>query len=845
MRRDAARRRRVPVRRLSQVALLTGLALTPQAGVARTWRFNPDLLGPDGRQVDIDRFNRGGQLPGRYVVDVVLNGAQVDTQNIAFSATATPEDATGLRPCLTVAQLSGYGVRVEDYPGLGTQACANLAAIPGATWNYLFDQQQLQLSVPQVSMRPVVRGIAPQALWDDGVPAVLLNWRASASRTTDRQGREGPDTQQWLQLSPGANLGPWRLRNQMNWQKTAGQEGHWQSLGTRAERGISRLHSRLTLGERSTPGEVFDAVPFRGVMLGSDDDMVPYSQRAFAPVVRGIARSPARIEVRQQGYLIYSTTVAPGPFALTDLSPGASGGDLQVTVRESDGPPQVFTVPWQTPAIALKEGYLRYSAMAGEYRPADRRIDSRPVGEVTVMYGLPWSLTAYAGVQGAEHIHSGALGMGVSAGRWGALSLDVTGSHGQRQGASPETGTAWRLRYSQTVVRTGTALTFSHWRYGRPGYLTLSDVLDTWCRHGGDCAAERGEDARDRSALTLSQPVGMAGSLSLNASRTTLPHGHESSLGVGYGIGLPMGISLSLDWSQSRQACRDGDCRTDRLTSLSLSVPLGRNDGHNMQAYWQATSPFHGDARHELGVSGEAFDRQLNWSVSQYQDRGDRTRDGRGGNLRLGWDGRYGEISGSRSQTPYSATTGLDAQGGLVLYRQGLVAGQSLSDTVALVDVPGAPGVSVGGWPGVRTGPGGRTLQPWLVPYQKNTVSLNTVDMPDDVDVLQTDRQVVPTQGAVVPVVFPVRRGGRAILTLTQPDGRSVPFGAMATSDMQGTGVTGSQGQLWMTGLNPQGTVTVTWAGGRCRVHYRLPAQPGPGGIYTLSAVCEKEEGGS
>lgn len=842
MRRDGRRRVRRQSCRLTRVALLTGLALSPLSGEAQTWRFNPDLLGPDGRQVDIARFNRGGQLPGRYVVDVVLNGAQVDTQEIAFSVTQTPQDATGLRPCLTVAQLSRYGVRVEDYPALGAQACANLAGIPGMTWNYLFDQQQLQLSVPQVSMRPVVRGIAPQALWDDGVPAVLLNWRASASRTTDRQGGDGPDTQQWLQLSPGANLGPWRLRNQMNWQKTDGQAGHWQSLGTRAERGFSAIRSRLTLGERSTPGEVFDAVPFRGVMLGSDDDMVPYSQRAFAPVVRGIARSPARIEVRQQGYLIYSTTVAPGPFALTDLSPGSSGGDLQVTVRESDGPAQVFTVPWQTPAVALKEGYLRYSAMAGEYRPADRGIDSRPVGEVTVMYGLPWSLTAYAGAQGAAHISSGALGMGVSAGRWGALSVDVTGSHGQRQGGSPETGTAWRLRYSQEVERTGTTLTFSHWRYSRPGYLTLSDVLDSWCRHGVSCRDDRDTSAVRRSALTLSQPMGVAGSLSLNASRATLTHGHESSFGVGYGIGLPLGMSLTLDWSQSRQACRYGDCRTDRLTSLSLSVPLGRNDGHNLQAYWQATSPFHGDARHELGLSGEAFDRQMTWGVSQYQDRGVSTRDGRGGNLRLGWNGRYGDINGNRSQTPYSTTTGLDAEGGLVLYRHGLVAGQSLSDTVALVDVPGAPGVSVGGWPGVRTGFGGSTLQPWLVPYQKNTVSLNTVDMPDDVDVLQTDRQVVPTRGAVVPVVFPVRKGGRAIMTLTQPDGRPVPFGAMATSDAQTTGVTGAGGQLWMTGLNPQGTVTLTWADGGCRAEYRLPAQSGPGGIYTLNAVCKEEE---
>lgn len=75
---------------------------------------------------------------------------------------------------------------------------------------------------------------------------------------------------------------------------------------------------------------------------------------------------PARrpIEVRQNGYLIQSQTVAPGAFALTDLPVTGSGSDLQVTVLESDGTAQVFTVPFTTPAIALREGYLKYNVTA-------------------------------------------------------------------------------------------------------------------------------------------------------------------------------------------------------------------------------------------------------------------------------------------------------------------------------------------------------------------------------------------------------------------------------------------------------------------------------------------------
>ncbi len=38
----------------------------------------------------------------------------------------------------------------------------------------------------------------------------------------------------------------------------------------------------------------------------------------YAPVVRGIAETNARIEVRQNEQLIYSSTVSPGSFVIDD-----------------------------------------------------------------------------------------------------------------------------------------------------------------------------------------------------------------------------------------------------------------------------------------------------------------------------------------------------------------------------------------------------------------------------------------------------------------------------------------------------------------------------------------------
>lgn len=140
--------------------------------------------------------------------------------------------------------------------------------------------------------------------------------------------------------------------------------------------------------------------------------MQPSNQRDFIPVVRGIARSQAQVEIRQNGYLIYSTVVPPGPFELSDVIPSKSGSDLHVRVLESNGASQAFIVPYEVPAIALRKGHLRYNLVAGQYRPANADVETPPVAQATVAYGLPWNLTAFIGEQWSRHYQATSAGLG-------------------------------------------------------------------------------------------------------------------------------------------------------------------------------------------------------------------------------------------------------------------------------------------------------------------------------------------------------------------------------------------------------------------------------------------------
>lgn len=840
--------------------MMTCTLLHVEDVIARTYSFNSSLLSGGGKGVDLTLFEEGGQLPGIYQTDIILNGSRVDSLEMPFHTEKDENGRPYLKTCLTQEMLARYGVKTEEYPALfrslggGSDTsgergvCADLSAIPQATENYQFAAQQLVLGIPQVALRPLLRGIAPEVLWDDGIPAFLLNWQANAGRSEYRGYIKDVEDYFWSSLEPGINIGSWRIRNLTTWNKSSGQSGKWESLYIRAERGLNSLKSRLTLGENYTPSDIFDSVPFRGGMLSSDESMVPYNQREFAPVVRGIARTQARIEVRQNGYLIQSQTVAPGAFALTDLPVTGSGSDLQVTVRESDGTVQVFTVPFTTPAIALREGYLKYNVMAGQYRSSDDAVEDSTLGQVMGMYGLPWGLTVFGGLQGAEHYQSAALGLGWSLGKLGAVSLDTIHSRGQQKGYNYETGNTWRIRYNKFFELTGTSFTAASYQYSSSGYHTLSDVLETY-RDDGRFAYRSTDSRTSRTTVNLSQSLGRWGYLGLNGSRDEYrDRPHQDYIGASYGASWNR-MSLSVNWSRnhSTRGYYGSKSRTEDSISIWMSIPLeswlGRSD-NNISATAQMQRSTEQNTRYELGLNGRAFDRRLFWEVHEQMVSGSEYNTGTS-RLNLRWSGTYGELAGMYSYSSNMRQINAGMSGSMVAHGEGVTFGQRAGDTVTLIAAPGVSGASVGDWPGVRTDFRGYALAGYASPYQENVITLDPTTFPEDAEVPQTDSRVVPTKGAVVRAGFRTRVGGRALVSLTRQDGSSLPFGAIVTLEGKpgetsgSAGVVDDKGRVYLSGLSETGKLKAQWGeNSLCHADYRLPEEKGPAGIFLTRTVC-------
>src|SRR5690606_29776713 len=173
--------------------------------------------------------------------------------------------------------------------------------IPFAAATFNFNTLTLSLSMPQAAIIRSSSGYIDPSRWDDGVAVLFTDYAFSGTQREDNNHRT---TNQYLNLRNGANPGGWRVRNYPTWTHTQDSNA-WETINSWVQHDIKFLKSQFTAGQNNTRGDVFDSLQYRGVNIASDEEMLPYSQRGYAPTIRGIASSNAEVSVRQNGYLIY------------------------------------------------------------------------------------------------------------------------------------------------------------------------------------------------------------------------------------------------------------------------------------------------------------------------------------------------------------------------------------------------------------------------------------------------------------------------------------------------------------------------------------------------------------
>ncbi|EMZ7035337.1 fimbrial biogenesis outer membrane usher protein [Salmonella enterica] len=837
-------------------ALLTcGLYAMGCVGVAQAEDyFNPALLSVGGLSsttatvADLSRFESGGQMPGRYRVDVYVNGQYVEAREVEF----VPDGEDGdLVPDFTLADYESLGLKADAVPALAvmkedTRLPVLAQYIPAATTTLKFSEQRLDISIPQMMMVNRARGYVDPRSWDEGMPAALLDYMLTGNQTRYRGkgATQGTSNDMYLNLRGGLNLGAWRLRNYATWRRSspAGQRAtsDFDVISTYLQRDIKAIRSQLTLGDSSTPSEVFDSVQFRGVQLASDDSMLPDSLRGFAPVIRGVASSNAQVTVRQNGNVIYQAYVPPGPFEITDLYPSSLSGDLVVNIKENDGSERTFTQPYSSVAVMQREGQMKYSVTAGRLRNSGSDGRREPVFvQGVLIYGLPRDMTVYGGLQIAKDYVAGTGGVGMSLGSLGGISADVTQANATLADGEKTRGQSYRVRYSKSMLESGTTVTLAAYRYSTEGYYSFQDAT-SW-RPDSDIYSGAHSRARSQFEVTLNQNLWDAGSMYLSGSQRDFwgREGTERTYTVGYS-GNAMGISYGLNLSQTRRA--DKEKTQDRRISMNVSVPLSRwlagNDAgyqsNTMQANYSMNTDRNRDTTHQVGLSGTALEgSRLNYSLSQTTGNHGQ---GNSTSLTSTYKGRNGVLNGGFNRSATQEQLNYGVSGGVIAHPYGVTLSQPLGETVALIRAPGASHVAVTNQTGVSTDWRGYAVLPYLTPYRRTDIALDPTGLNNRVSMDMTSASVVPTRGAVVLADYATHQGRQALMTLLQ-HGKPVPFGAMVTlasapehqdkKAKENSAIVGDEGQVFMTGMPEAGTLLAKWGpepAQQCHAPFRMPA---------------------
>lgn len=823
--------------------LVLGISLQPAPVWAQDY-FNPDALEvdtSDQSSIDLEHFsNQGGQLPGTYRVDIYLNDTFITHRDVSFV------DVEGaLQPELTPLQLKDMGVKLDAFPTLQTlpqeQAITQLQKyIPDANSRFNFGEQRLNISIPQAALTSEARGYVDPLTWDQGLTSGQLNYNFSGANTS-RDSRSGTDDSYYLNLRSGLNLGAWRLRNYSTYNQSSGKS-QWNNVDNYAQRDIHTLKGQLTLGDSSTPGDVFDSIQYRGAQLASDDNMFPDSLKGFAPVIHGIAQSNAQVTVRQNGYIIYQTYVPAGAFTITDLYPTSSSGDMEVTITEADGTERRTVQPFSAVPVMLREGRLKYSVTAGQYRSTASESSKPTFAQGTLIYGMPYDTTLYGGLLTSSEYSATSLGVGRGFGDWGSVSTDVTQAKTELRDGTRHDGQSYRIQYGKDIAATGTTFTLAGYRYSTSGYYDFQEANEIDPENFNNWRTRYNK--RSKAQLNINQSMGEYGNFYINGYQQDFwrQKGYERSVSAGYNVSYS-GVNYGVSYTYSQMPTSEDRNRKDQQLAFSVQVPLERFFPNSWARYNFNTSK-EGNTTQDVGLSGTALvDNNLNYNVQQgYANQGV----GASGSANANYKGTYGEARAGYNYDKHSQQVNYGVQGGIVAHPYGVTFSQQQGETMALVRAPGASGAKVQNNTGVRTDWRGYAVVPYVSTYRKNRIALDTQTLADDVDIETNALTVIPTKGAVVLANFKTRVGSRVLMTVSY-QGKPVPFGANASlvqedDAMDNSGIVGGQGQVYMSGVPQKGQLLVTWgkdANQQCKAPFSLTPESNNSTISTLTVACK------
>ncbi|TFT44839.1 fimbrial assembly protein, partial [Proteus mirabilis] len=776
---------------LRQVVLLT---MSISVFSAYATEFNIDVLdAEDIQNIDMSQFSIAGYVPpGDYVLTVFVNGQRLGApRDITVLEQKTQTQAI----CIPADLLDSIGLKesvkpkVTVYPN---SQCLDLSVLKGMQTVIDLPTLSLKITIPQLWMEYRDPYWTPPALWEEGINGAFLDYSANVSITEEKEG----DKRTYLSTNgtAGINLGVWRFRGDYSaiYQKKRGgrqsQEIHdFDFSRLYGFTSLKKLASILTIGENYFYSDVFESWQYSGISLESDDRMLPPKLVGYAPEITGVADTNATVIVRSQNRVLLETTVPPGPFRIQTLDSGVRG-ILDITIREENGEEKKFSISTASLPYLTRPGRLIYKLVMGKTRYDGHHLTGKPVFSGEFSYGLSNAWSLYGGTQFNSDYQATAIGIGRDLFSFGALSLDITQSFARFTDKKIK-GRSYRLNYAKSFDALRTDITFAGYRFAARDYRTLTQFMDQR-RTGYDIRSPK-----ENYQIYINKYFDNF-NISLNYQYSTYWQDKPQTqygLYASTNISIPMlsqqnaNISLSATRTERDSGYQD-DAINLYLTiplykghSISFSESYSRIGKSNQYSHRASYSGYSDRDNYSLNVGyshGEEIDSQS--SISGYYSR----------------DFSQANLSANASYVPQQyRSVGASINSGITATTQGIALHRSANgDTRLMIETPGVGDVPLDSGV-IKTNYFGLAVIPNVNSYRKSTVSINTSQLPENIETLESTTDITLTKGAIGYRSLSVMKGEKLFAIISLNDGKKPPFGAsVRNADNRELGIVGEDG---------------------------------------------------
>jgi outer membrane usher protein len=541
----------------------------------------------------------------------------------------------------------------------------------------------------------------------------------------------------------------------------------------------------LRMGDIITgSGALGRALRLGGVQFATNFATRPSLVTYPLPSFYGQTAVPTTLDVYVNGQLFRREEVQPGNYILEDIPVVNGAGQMQIVTEDALGRQQTFVQDFYLSTELLREGLNDYSFSLGALREGygyENFAYGDIAGSATWRHGLRNYLTVEGHLEFTDGLGvlTGAAQFQPTAG--GILSGGIGLSSGQAG-----TGAEWLLGYQQAdsffsynLRLSGTTDEFS--------LVGIDDSLPSlqFVASGGFNVPIRGSigaaishqeyrDKADRSIVSVNYSTSFNNRLSVSAIASYVS-AEDDDFTVGVRFSMPFG--------------------REHFTSGGLSL---RDENTQAQVELRRTLP---------AGPGYGYHLAVNHSSETSVDAGATAQND------YGTYSAYVRSSSQGSEWNMGSSGSVATLGGMTR------ASRQIRDAFAVVEVGDYEGVRVYSENRVigRTNTEGKVFVPGLRPYQRNQISIEVDDLPMSTRIGGSRADTSPYLRSGVVVAFDVVEARDAIIRVVLPDGTPVRQGAVARLFGQPSwSPIGTDGRLYLHGLERPSQVTVRWNGSVC-----------------------------